>query len=168
MWSFSDPTWSRSCTTSLRMLIRENLLWGFNILRLFHERNWTLFPDHQWPEKQCEPHFTRLWGTAWSGFPDFYAIVYHVLLRTVSLIIYDFKKYSIDTARGSGGGRGRKNISMVVILPLPHWGHISGSYLRCCLQTSFQCFFSLTSGILIPKANWSFLSSPRRAVESNP
>jgi hypothetical protein len=27
------------------------------------------------------------------------------------MIIYDFSKYSIDTARGSGGGRGPKNIS---------------------------------------------------------
>jgi hypothetical protein len=37
---------------------------------------------------------------------DFYAIWYHVLLRTDSMIIYDFSKYSIDTDRGSGGGRG--------------------------------------------------------------
>ena len=46
---------------------------------------------------------------------DFYAICYHVLLRTDSMIIYDFSKYAIDAARGSGGGRGPKNISIVDI-----------------------------------------------------
>ena len=37
---------------------------------------------------------------------DFYAIGYHVLLRTVSMTFYDLKKYSIDTVTGNGGGRG--------------------------------------------------------------
>jgi len=46
---------------------------------------------------------------------DFYAIWYHVLLRTVSMTIYDFSNDSIDAAIGSGGGRGPKNISIVDI-----------------------------------------------------
>lgn len=37
---------------------------------------------------------------------DFYAIEYRVLLRTVLMTFYDFKKYSIDTVTGNGGGRG--------------------------------------------------------------
>jgi hypothetical protein len=59
-------------------------------------------------------------GTVDSGFPDFYAIVFLVLLRTVSLITYDFSKYSLIAATdiaatNSGGGRGPKNISIVDI-----------------------------------------------------
>jgi hypothetical protein len=84
-------------------------------LYLFNERSWLLFPDRQWPKKHCEPDFTMLWGTVCFRFIDFYAIVYHVLLRTGSMIIYDFTKNSIDTASGSGGGRGPKNISIVDI-----------------------------------------------------
>ena len=54
-------------------------------------------------------------GTVNSELPDFYAIVYLVLLRTVSMIIYDFSKYSINATVDRGGGRGLKNISIVDI-----------------------------------------------------
>jgi len=54
-------------------------------------------------------------GTVNSEFSDFYAIVYLVLLRTVSMIIYDFSKCSINATGDNGGGRGLKNISIVVI-----------------------------------------------------
>lgn len=46
---------------------------------------------------------------------DFYAIEYHVLLRTISMIIYDFSNDSIDAISGSGGGRGPKSFSIVDI-----------------------------------------------------
>ena len=98
------------------MLIIDYLLWGFNILYSFRREVGYYFQIAIDSKKHYKPEFTVLWGTACLRFIDFYAIWYPVLLRTDSMIIYDFSKYSIDTARGSGGGRGpKKNISIVDI-----------------------------------------------------
>ena len=166
---FWDPTRRLSCTTSVPLLIWETLLlWGFNILCLFKKSSWRII---------SLPPMTRqiAWHSLYKADRSSMFRIFWLLCNRVSYPSQNglndylrFKKTSIRAVVGGGGGRGPKNISMVDIWPLPHCGHISGSYLRCSLQTSFQCFFSLTIGVLIPKASWSSRSSCRHAVESNP
>jgi len=58
-------------------------------------------------------------GASVSVFCELYAIVYHVLLRTGLMDIYDFTNDSLKDAEGKGGGRGPKNISLVIIVIIP-------------------------------------------------